>query len=82
MGLVNQVISPDTLHDEAFQMAALIASKSPEVIAIGKKGFNKQIEMGVSEAYDHMSVVMADNMMHPHAVTGIKGFLEKRIVKW
>ena len=42
----------------------------------------KQLEMGLSEAYDYAGEVMACNMMAEDAGEGIDAFLQKRTPAW
>ena len=82
MGLVNRVIAPEILEPETMKLAALIASKPQGTLTIGKEAFYRQIEMGLSEAYDYASRVMTENMLAAEAAEGIGAFVEKREPKW
>src|SRR5580692_9312557 len=42
-GLVNRVVAPERLHDEALELARKIATSSRDVVALGKATFYKQI---------------------------------------
>jgi len=81
-GLVNRVVAPDQVLDEALALAALIASKPPVTVATGKEAFYKQIEMPLAEAYDYAASVMVENMLHAESEEGIGAFLEKRPADW
>ena len=81
-GLVNRVVAPDKVLDEALALAALIASKPPVTVATGKAAFYKQIEMPLAEAYDYAAGVMVENMLHAESKEGIGAFLEKRPADW
>ncbi|MBN8464050.1 MAG: enoyl-CoA hydratase, partial [Dechloromonas sp.] len=52
--------------------------KSAVAVRIGKGMFYRQLEMGLSEAYDYASEVMACNMMSEDAAEGIDAFMQKR----
>jgi len=82
MGLVNRVSAPEILEPETMKLAALIASKPHGTLKIGKEAFYRQIEMGLSEAYDYASRVMTENMLAAEAAEGIGAFVEKREPKW
>ncbi len=82
MGLVNRVVAPDKLEDETGKLAALIASKPRATVKTGKEAFYRQLEMGLSEAYDYASRVMTENMLAAEAEEGIGAFVEKREPKW
>jgi enoyl-CoA hydratase/carnithine racemase len=82
MGLVNRVVTPETLDAETAALAAQIASKPRATVKIGKEAFYRQLEMPLSEAYDYASKVMTENMLHAEANEGICAFVEKRDPKW
>jgi enoyl-CoA hydratase/carnithine racemase len=82
MGLVNRVVPSGEAEDEATQMARTIASKSPLTLKIGKKAFYEQLEMGLSEAYDHATATMVENMLARDAEEGIGAFVGKREPRW
>ena len=81
-GLVNRVVAPEKLHDELAKMIRPIIAKPASVLALGKKMFYEQLEMGLSEAYTHASGVMACNFMMPEAAEGVDAFMQKRPPKW
>jgi enoyl-CoA hydratase/carnithine racemase len=81
-GLVNRVVEPDKLMDEAMSMAQAIAAKSSATVKTGKEAFYRQIEMPLAEAYDYATSVMVENLRHRDAEEGIDAFLEKRKPNW
>jgi enoyl-CoA hydratase/carnithine racemase len=81
-GLVNRVVPPERVLDEARGMARTIASKSPVTVAIGKEAFYRQLEQPLAEAYSYAASVMVENMMAQDAAEGIGAFLEKRPPVW
>jgi enoyl-CoA hydratase/carnithine racemase len=81
-GLVNRVVPPERVLDEALGMARTIASKSPVTVAIGKEAFYRQLEQPLAEAYSYAASVMVENMMAQDAAEGIGAFLEKRPPVW
>lgn len=82
MGLVNRVVAAGTALTVSSGMAAIIASKSPATIKIGKRAFYEQREMTLVNAYNHATAVMVDNMLARDAEEGIGAFMEKRDAKW
>ena len=82
MGLVNRVLPVGTTLVEAQRLAAVIASKSPATVCVGKRAFHEQREMGLKAAYDHACAVMVENMLARDAEEGIGAFVEKRAPVW
>ena len=62
--------------------AQTIAAKSPLTVKIGKEAFYRQVEMGLTEAYEYAAQVMVDNMLALDAEEGINAFIEKRQPEW
>ena len=81
-GLVNRVVTPGQVLDEALSLAGKIAGKSPLTVAMGKAAFYAQAEMPLKEAYAYAAKVMVDNMMARDAEEGISAFLDKRKPEW
>ena len=82
MGLVSRVVAPERLDEEVAELAALLASKSPLALAIGKEAFYRQAELDLDAAYACGAEAMARNMTARDAKEGIDAFLEKRQPKW
>ena len=77
-GLVNRVVPSDALDAEVEKLAQAIIAKSAIAVRMGKGMFYKQLEMGLTEAYDYAGEVMACNMMSDDAAEGIDAFMQKR----
>ncbi len=82
IGLVNRVVDPASLDGETMKLARLIASKPVATVKTGKEAFYRQLELGLSEAYDYASRVMTENMLAAEAEEGICAFIEKREPNW
>ena len=82
LGLVNRVVEPEKLDSETDALSELIASKPTATLRWGKEAYYRQLELGLTAAYDYVGEVMVQNMMHEEAVEGIGAFLEKRPPKW
>ena len=80
--LVNRVVPAAQLEDTTAGLAAEIAAKSPLTLAIGKKAFYAQAELGLDEAYTYAAEVMTTNMLARDAEEGIDAFLAKRKPVW
>lgn len=81
-GLINRAVAADQLDQLVAETAAIIASKSPYTVAVGKEAFYRQAEMGLDQAYDHASEVMTTNMLARDAAEGIEAFISKRPPVW
>ncbi len=81
-GLVNQVVKPEEL-DEAFEeMVSRLLDKPKDVLALGKRAFYQQLEMGLSDAYDFTTEVIVDNALGKDFEEGLAAFIEKRQPDW
>ncbi len=81
-GLVNRVVPAEELDRAVDDLAQTIVSKSPLTLAIGKEAYYRQLELGLSAAYDYASEVMTRNMLTRDAQEGIDAFIEKREPEW
>lgn len=81
-GLVNRIVPKQYLQQVVNKYAAVIASKSPQALKIGKEAFYRQAEMGIAEAYDFATGVMVENMLGRDAEEGMAAFLGKRMPAW
>jgi enoyl-CoA hydratase/carnithine racemase len=81
-GLVNRIVPPDALGAETLALAHKIASKPARTVKVGKEAFYRQLEMGLTEAYDYASRVMTENMLATEAEEGIGAFIAKRPPNW
>ena len=81
-GLVNRVVPSAQLDAEIKKLTDSILAKTPVAIKAGKQMFYRQLEMGLEEAYDLASEVMACNMMAEDAQEGIDAFVAKRKPQW
>jgi enoyl-CoA hydratase/carnithine racemase len=81
-GLINRVVPAEYLDAIVKKYADTIAAKSPVAIAMGKRSFYAQLEMGLADAYEHASRAIVDNMMAADAKEGIDAFIAKRKPEW
>ena len=82
IGLINEAVADNLLDDAVGELARKLASKSAYAVALGKKAFYEQLEMGVTDAYALAGAEMARNMMDRDAAEGIDAFVEKRGPEW
>jgi enoyl-CoA hydratase/carnithine racemase len=81
-GLINRVAEPEQLDTELENLVAAIISKPRVAVAMGKEFFYRQIELGIADAYDAASQIMASNMVDEAALEGVQAFIEKRSPRW
>jgi len=77
-GLVSLLVEEDNLEAELEKVCRAIASKPRGVITLGKKFYQRQLELPLHSAYEEGGQVMADNLQYRDAQEGIKAFIEKR----
>jgi enoyl-CoA hydratase/carnithine racemase len=82
LGLVNVVVEPAQVVNEAVELGRRIAEKPKRTLRIGKEAFYRQLEMPLEEAYRYAAGVMVENMLEEEAKEGIGAFLDKRRPNW
>jgi enoyl-CoA hydratase/carnithine racemase len=82
LGLVNQVVAPDKLEDAFDALLARLLDKPQGVLALGKRAFYRQLEMGLEDAYAFTTEVIVDNALGRDFEEGLAAFLEKRAPVW
>jgi enoyl-CoA hydratase/carnithine racemase len=81
-GLVNRIVPKQYLRQVVDKYAAVIASKSPQALRIGKAAIRAQSGLPMADAYDLAVATMVDNMLREDAKEGIGAFLAKRMPEW
>lgn len=82
LGLVNKVVPPERLEETFDSMVARLLDKPREVLALGKRAYYRQLEMGLEEAYAFTTGVIVDNALGKDFQEGLAAFLEKRTPEW
>jgi enoyl-CoA hydratase/carnithine racemase len=82
LGLVNRVVPPERLEEAFDRMVARLLDKPREVLALGKRAFYRQLEMGLEDAYVLTTDVIVDNALGKDFEEGLAAFLEKRAPQW
>ena len=82
IGLINRVVPPNELDQAVIRLAETLTSKPFDVLALGKKAFNAQIDRPIDTAYEYCCNVITDNFLNPSAQEGISAFFEKRLPAW
>lgn len=78
LGIVNKVVSPENLMDEAKKMMAIIAKKGPLAIRYSKMLINKGMEMDLHNALELEKDCSALTYATEDKKEGMKAFAEKR----
>lgn len=81
-GLVNRVVSLESLSDSSWQFAQELSRWSLPVIAAGKEFLYHQIEMTEDAAAHYGVEFMTRQSSTEDAAEGINAFFEKRLPKW
>ena len=81
-GLINRAVPADQLDTEVQALADVITAKSPVAVRTGKAMYKRQAGMGLHDAYEYASEIMAGNMMRDDACEGIDAFIQKRPPVW
>jgi enoyl-CoA hydratase/carnithine racemase len=82
LGLVNKVVPPERLEEAFDGMVARLLDKPREVLALGKRAYYRQLEMGLEDAYAFTTDVIVDNALGKDFEEGLAAFLEKRAPQW
>ena len=82
LGLVNQVVSPERLEEAFDATLARLLDKPADVLALGKRAFYRQLEMGLEQAYAFTTDVMVENASYRNFEEGLAAFTEKRQPSW
>ncbi|MGI9451074.1 MAG: enoyl-CoA hydratase [Geminicoccaceae bacterium] len=82
LGLVNQVVKPDDLEEAFEAMVTRLLDKPKDVLALGKRAFYQQLEMGLADAYDFTTEVIVDNALGKDFEEGLAAFIDKRQPDW
>jgi enoyl-CoA hydratase/carnithine racemase len=77
-GLVNRVVPPERLVEEAQRLLEAATRGSFISKSIGKQAYYAQIDLPQPQAYDYAQEVMAAASQVPDAQEGMRAFLEKR----
>jgi enoyl-CoA hydratase len=80
LGLVNKVVPPDKLMEEAMAWAAKLAAKSGPVLAMAKLAINTGIDTDIDSGLDIEALCDALCFATEDQKEGMKAFLEKRKV--
>lgn len=78
LGVVNRLAPPDRLAAETRSLATSIAAKDPAAIRLGKRAFQAQLGLPLSQAYAAAGGIMVENALLPATAEGIQAFIDRR----
>jgi enoyl-CoA hydratase/carnithine racemase len=82
LGLVNKVVPKGRLEEALAELCGRLLDKPREVLALGKRAFYRQLEMGLDEAYAFTTEVIVENALGRDFEEGLAAFVEKRKPRW
>jgi enoyl-CoA hydratase/carnithine racemase len=82
LGLVNHVVAPEQLEEAFDDIVSRLLDKPKGVLALGKRAYYRQLEMGLDDAYAFTTGVIVDNALGKDFEEGVAAFIEKRPPEW
>jgi enoyl-CoA hydratase/carnithine racemase len=82
LGLINRVVPPDRLMDEALDLAAVIAANAPLSVRTTKRVMKQAGELTEAEGWAINATAMAEVFGSADAMEGATAFAEKRPPNW
>lgn len=81
-GLVNRVVEQAELDSVLTGYVDELSSKPYDTLALGKRAYYRQMEMGIADAYRFTSDVIRNNALDDNVAEGLSAFMEKRPPIW
>jgi enoyl-CoA hydratase/carnithine racemase len=82
IGFVTEVVAHERLDEAVAAMAALLASKPPGVMRMGRESFYAVLDSAASEALPYLHSMLTVTSQTAEAAEGIAAFAEKRPPAW
>jgi enoyl-CoA hydratase/carnithine racemase len=82
MGFVSRLVTPDRLDAEVAEVTAVLASKPPGVMRMGRESFYAVLDTSASEALPYLHAMLTVTSQTAEAAEGIAAFAEKRPPSW
>lgn len=82
LGIVNKVVSPERLLEEAIGIARKLAEKSPTAVSIAKAEINRSLRTYLASGLELERTLFFMSVSSDDAKEGISAFLEKRKPRW
>jgi enoyl-CoA hydratase len=78
IGLINRIVEPAALHDEALSLARAIAANGPLAVQAIKRAVHEQADLALADAYELESRIGAEVFVTADAREGLDAFAQKR----
>ena len=82
IGFATRVVPHDRLDAEVAEMAAILASKPPGVMRMGRESFYAVLDSAATEALPYLHAMLTVTSQTAEAAEGIAAFIEKRPPAW
>jgi len=82
IGFVNRVVPHERLDEEVAELAAVLASKPPGVMRLGRESFYAVVDSAAAEALPYLHAMLTVTSQTAEAAEGIAAFAEKRPPAW
>ncbi|MBR4802798.1 MAG: enoyl-CoA hydratase/isomerase family protein, partial [Bacteroidales bacterium] len=82
IGLVNRVVEPEQLMDEALALAKTIAKNAPIAVRLSKEAINRGMQTDIDTAIAIENDLFALCFSTEDQKEGMKAFFEKRPAEW
>lgn len=81
-GFVNRVVPRADLDSAVDELTAVLASKSPLILSLGKRSFYAAEDMDMDDALRYLSGMLTVCLESEDTVEGVTAFLQKRQPEW
>lgn len=82
IGLINKVVEPEKLLEEAMNLARIIASNAPVAVKLAKSAVNRGIQMDIDTAIMYEAEAFGECFSTEDQKEGMLAFIEKRDKKF
>ncbi len=81
-GMVNRVVPRSDLDGAVESLVADLSSKSPLILALGKRSFYRSQDMSFDDALAYLHSMLTVNLESEDVAEGVSAFLQKRSPEW
>ena len=82
LGIINHAVPREQLMDKAMAMAAVLAAKSPTIMALGRQSFMRANDLDYRRNVENQIETLCNIFSTPDGREGIQAFVEKRPPRW